>query len=111
MRSGYEHDGWDGEYYQSSLRNIAKFDFQQKTFMPYAGLVSQEGDLRKTVPYTGQDYDELTHTVVPGRWDHEHCYVCGFRIDEGFTYWENSDGLGVCDVCHDYIERTGLGKC
>jgi hypothetical protein len=48
------------------------------------------------------DADELD--LVQGRWDHEHCIVCYFRIEPGYTYWQNGDGLIVCDVCHQHVQ-------
>jgi len=55
--------------------------------------------------YTGGEFDADELDLVQGRWDHEHCIVCYFRIEPGYTYWQNGDGLIVCDVCDEHVHR------
>ena len=61
---------------------------------------------REEIEYTGQPYDEAKYELVRDRWDHYHCKVCDFRINAGYTYWENASGMLVCDVCHGYIQTV-----
>jgi len=107
MRSGDEHDGWEGEYYQRQLRQISDYNFVQKVFAPGPALVElhPSGKWRESRPFEGEKYDESKYKVVENQWDHEHCYVCDWRIDDDYSYWQNASRIILCDVCHEYIQE------
>jgi hypothetical protein len=101
---GGHHGGWEDEYYQRPLRALEDFEFVPKVFVagPAVSTPVRDG-LVETEPYVGQGYLPSKQRVVEGAWDHETCYVCEWRIDEGYSYWQNQMGVCVCEVCHDYI--------
>jgi len=108
MKSGWPDDGrdWDQEYYRIGLEQLVDRTFVQKTFAPAAALVAKKpvDGYRLEREYTGGEFDADEFELVQGRWDHDHCLVCYFRIEPGHTYWENGDGLIVCDVCHEHVQ-------
>jgi hypothetical protein len=53
-------------------------------------------------PYHGGPYNEEEYELVENLWDHEHCGVCHFSIEEGHSYWEDGEGAILCDACHDH---------
>jgi len=108
MRSGFDGLTWEGEYYTNSLDAIRDFSFVQREFATGPGLVSRSdgSGWKSAAPFTGQAYDASKFDVVDGAWDHDHCYVCEFRLDDGYSYWQNGDGVIVCDTCKDYIMTT-----
>ena len=105
MRSGQPITNWGDEYYQSSLTAIKNFEFTNHVFQDGPALVSRpDGSGWKSgTPYRGQEFDPAKADVVEGAWDHDHCYVCGWRLESGDSYWANRDGVTLCDVCHDYV--------
>jgi len=108
MRSGEPISNWDDEYYQTSLRAIEDFEFTNHVFQTGPALVSRpDGSGWKSgKPYRGQPYDPGQADVVEGSWNHDHCYVCGFRLEPGDSFWANRSGLTLCDVCHDYVDTN-----
>ena len=107
MRSGFEGNRWEDEYYQSSLRCVDDFSFVQHTFEPGPALVEKaHGTGHSETPFSGQAFDPDRYEVVQGAWDHDHCYVCEFRFEGGYTFWQNTRGIIVCDVCHEYVQST-----
>jgi hypothetical protein len=51
--------------------------------------------------FKGEAFDEAEFTKVEGYWDHEHCSVCWFDIEDGYTFWSNKGGVTLlCDECH-----------
>jgi hypothetical protein len=109
-RSGDRIDDYSDEYFQNSLQYIEDYVFVNKVFESSPGLVTMNESSTETKPYAGEEYDESIQKVVPDAWDHEHCYVCGWRIDDGYSYWQNAGGLVLCDECHHYVstdERQG----
>jgi hypothetical protein len=106
-RSGYDPASydWSDEYYQVSLREIQDRTFEQRTFLPGPALVARQSHdgYREEIEYTGQAYDPAAYELVEGRWDHQHCEVCRFKVKTDHTYWQNRAGTIVCDACYDYI--------
>ena len=50
-------------------------------------------------------------TVVPGGWDHEHCFICHAEIlpDDEELSFVNSDDRWVCAPCyHGYVAAQRL---
>jgi hypothetical protein len=77
--------------------------FVQLEFRPKAALLRKTlvNGLRNWTEYKGQPYDEAEFTMVEGYWDHEHCSVCWFKIEDGHSYWSNHRGVKLlCDECH-----------
>lgn len=108
MRSGFEGLTWGGEYYTNSLDALRDFTFVQRLFSTGPGLVSRSdgSGWKVTKPHDGKPFDATRFDVVEGAWDHEHCFVCEFKMTDGYSYWQNRDGVVVSDVCKEYIERT-----
>jgi hypothetical protein len=107
-RSGFDLTSynWPDEYYQVTLRTITDFAFTQRTFAPRSALVARHvrDGYREEVEYHGQPFDASQFELVEGRWDHEHCAVCRFRLEPGHSFWENTTGMLLCDVCHDHVQ-------
>ena len=110
MRSGYlpESYDWDTEYYQVTLRNLGDLNFTQSVFAPKPALVPRQkrSDGLLESEFNGQPFDPNEFELVPGRWDHQHCKSCLFRIVDGYSHWQNQTGTLLCDECHDYVVRT-----
>lgn len=96
---------WEDEYYQSGLANIGAKDFVNKAFEARPSLVRRHprDGWYEEREYKGGDYDADEFKLLPGGWDHEHCGVCGWRIEPGDSYWENSEQFILCDRCHAYV--------
>ena len=110
MRSGYPPESykWDEEYYQVTLRDLGDLNFVQSEFSPKPALVprkTRQDGLVET-EYNGQPFDSDEFELVARRWDHQHCKSCLFRIEEGYSHWQNETGVILCDECHDYVKRT-----
>lgn len=55
-------------------------------------------------PYHGQEYNQSKCRLEPGGWDHDHCFICTKRIEDGDPWWEPiaDSEIGLCDAC--YVE-------
>lgn len=105
-RTGEPIDDYSGEYYQSSLQFIEDYAFVNKVFVLGPALETSSQSCRQVEPYSGQSYkSDGTQRVVPDGWDHEHCYVCGWTIEPGDSYWENQGGIVLCDKCYDFVSK------
>ena len=83
-------------------------EFRQIVFHPLPALVHKnKGGFRA---YTGGEYDEEEYDVIDGMWDHEHCDICNFSIEEDYTYWVNSDNNILCDECYDHLVQYSKDK-
>jgi hypothetical protein len=63
--------------------------------------------------YDGKPYDETKFRLVPGGWDHEHCYICSAKVLAGAEWWVThpvnfEDEMGLCLECHDRLFVRGL---
>jgi hypothetical protein len=88
----------------AGFSGIKDRNFTSLEFHPKAALIKKEpvNGHRMWTEYKGQPFDETEFTKVEGYWDHEHCSVCWFKIEEGHTYWSNGRGVKLlCDECHD----------
>jgi hypothetical protein len=110
MNSGYPPESyrWNEEYYQVTLRDVGDLDFTQSVFTPKSALVPRQKrpDGLLEQEFNGQAFDPSEFDLVPGRWDHQNCKSCLFRIVEGHSHWQNRTGTLLCDECHDYVMRT-----
>lgn len=91
--------------------SFRRFRFVQKTFHPYACLLSKEPlneeGARLWEPYRGQPYDPDRFELMDDAWDHEHCDVCYAHVDDGMVYWSN-DGpeyVDLCTTCYPLVVR------
>lgn len=98
---------WQDDYYQSGcMSGITSMDFVNHVFVPTPSLKSRkpiDGGWFSEAQFCGQAYDPAAYDVVPGGWDHDHCGVCFWRIEEGDSYWKNSQGIILCDRCRDCV--------
>jgi hypothetical protein len=74
-------------------------------FRSYASLVAlepNEAGWIASCPYTGQDYDASKFRLQPGGWDHEHCFICMLKIQDGDPYWRSTsdDAFALCKGCY-----------
>jgi hypothetical protein len=110
MRSGYPPEScqWEDEYYQVTLRDLGDHNFTQSVFAPKPALVPRHprADGLLECEFNGQAFDRSEFELVPGRWDHQNCKSCLFRIEDGHSHWQNQTGTILCDECHDYVIRT-----
>jgi hypothetical protein len=82
---------------------VGKCRFARETFSPSPMLVATEPNDSGVVAwfrFTGQDYDPSRWRLVPGGWDHEHCFLCWKHIRDGDTYWSNT-GRSEIDLCEE----------
>ncbi|MBS1716850.1 MAG: hypothetical protein JSS72_03860 [Armatimonadetes bacterium] len=61
--------------------------------------------------YQGQLEPGATQYVVPGGWDHEHCFVCNVHIDEGKQYfWTEYYDTYCCVACYErWVLQRDMG--
>ena len=110
MRSGHP-SMMDYNYFAVRLEfdSIDDKEFRQIVFHSPSTLVNKmEGSSQA---YTGGEYDKEKFEVVDGMWDHEHCDICGFSIDENYTCWVNTDRVNIlCDECHDHFVQHNKAR-
>jgi hypothetical protein len=109
MKSGDFSVPRDGDYYRKEFADIVDRAFVQRTFASHAALVAKKpvNGHRMSADYQGQAYDELEFDLVEGMWDHDHCGLRGFKITDGFTYWENSGRVKLlCDACYEAFTKN-----
>ena len=109
MKSGDFSISRDAPYYRKAFAEIPDRRFEQRSFIPRAALVAKEPvdgwQMRKD--YHGEPYDAASFDLVEGMWDHEHCSVCWFRIENGNTYWENNGRVKLlCDACYEVFSKA-----
>src|ERR1700722_17646613 len=103
MKSGEPNYDRNEPAVTEAFSRIKNRDFIQIEFHPKAALVKREpmNGLRMWKEYKGEPFDEAEFTKVEGYWDHEHCSVCWFDIEDGHTYWSNKGGVTLlCDECY-----------
>ena len=108
MRSGDYSISYDDEFYRNEFARIMDRHFEQRSFSIRSALVSKQpvNGNRIIKDYHGGDYDKSIFDLVENMWDHEHCSVCYFKIKDGYTYWENKDGIILlCDACYEAFDR------
>ena len=113
MRSGFDPASydWASEYY-SDLADLEASAFIQRVFAAKPALVARapQSGHRVTEEYIGQPYDADQYDLVIAAWSHDHCRVCRFRLEAGFTYWETSDRAWIlCDECHAHVAQRTRG--
>jgi len=110
MRSG-DSSTMDYNYFSVRLEfdSIDDKEFRQMVFHPLPALVDKIN--RRWRAYMGGEYDKERFDVVDGMWNHEHCDICNFSVDENYTYWVNRDGNILCDECHDhFVQQNRNGQ-
>jgi hypothetical protein len=111
MRTGDPKLNRNDAYYNSRFAEIVDKIFTLETFHPYPALVSKVpvNGHRMWKPYYGGDYDKEQYDPVEGMWDHEHCSLCDFKIEDGHSYWTNGNRVRLlCDECHDFFIPEGV---
>lgn len=93
-----DSSGWKREV-------LEKCRFVHTTFSSSPMLEKVEPTATGFVPwfrYTGQDYDPAQWRLIPGGWNHEHCFLCLAHIVENDTYWRNTgkDEVELCEGCY-----------
>jgi hypothetical protein len=110
MRSGWPTEGrdWNSEYYRTGIEQLTDRNFSHFTFAPRPALRARMpmNGYRVEREYTGGDFSSEEWELIDGRWDHQHCTVCYFRIEPDHTYWSNGQGLIICDTCHEYVSTA-----
>ena len=101
-RSGHgDHRTRGNPYYEDDIPPaLASAAFTAKTFELRPALVAQDGT--SIQPHDGAPFDATQFRLDPTAWDHEHCDICNFCIDPGFSYWEGADGDVLCDDCYEH---------
>lgn len=56
-------------------------------------------------PYLGGEFDEIRFRLAPGGWDHEHCYLCWEKVEDGDEWWTAHPPnyempIGLCPSCY-----------
>ena len=106
--SSSEDRNWADEYYGERIRQVSDRAFIELRFEPQSALVARqsEGGYRHVRLYDGEPFDESRFELVDRAWDHEHCFVCGDRIEPGMVYWLNQDAQCFCRVCAVNLSQT-----
>jgi len=107
MRSGYDNYDhfWGNPYYDDNAIPLKGFTFAQYLFSAAPALVAlhPKNGSREWHEFTGQLFDPHEWRLEEQRWDHQHCRVCQFSIEEGMTYWSTEDERGIlCDACYEH---------
>ena len=89
MKSGDYSFSHENEYHRKEFSRISNRIFTQKTFSSQHALFAREAP-RFWREFRGEQYDPAKFELVRRGWDHEHCTICCFKIEDGFTYWENA---------------------
>jgi len=109
MKSGDYSVSRTGEEMAGAFAAIRDRHFEQRTFSARPALVARQliNGHRQSKDYHGGPYDASLYDMVPGMWDHDHCSVCFFRIEEGFTYWENHRRIILlCNACYEVFTKS-----
>jgi predicted nucleic acid-binding Zn ribbon protein len=82
--------------------------YAQITFAPKPSLITREPNAAgwyQEGRYDGGPYDSTKYRMVKGGWDHEHCFLCGKRIEKGDRWWAAlpPDTVGLCEECHQKV--------
>lgn len=94
------------------LAQFRRCRFVRRVFAPYASLRSVQplGDgegWHVSRPYHGEAFNPEEFELVEGGWDHEHCNLCGARIEGGDAYWPNEEKAGghvdLCQKCYPHV--------
>jgi hypothetical protein len=104
------------------LATFRRCTFDRRVFTPRSSLWAKRrldhGDLppdprnegqewHVSKPYSGQPFDPEEYELRDGDWDHEHCDVCWFKVEEGTSYWPNIDpDAGQVDLCEGCYPRV-----
>ena len=104
--SGDEHDQ---KVWRDALGDSPARDFTTRVFRPKPAMVKKElmNGHRMWTEYDPAKFSEEEYKLVPGMWDHEHCAICWATIQDGDTYWENSQKRILCSNCHAKFEAKG----
>ena len=117
----------ESEITPDQLATFRRCTFARRVFASYPSLWAKE-PLRSddpppdesvetpwhvSVPYRGQPFDPDESELRNGDWDHEHCDVCGFKVEDGTTYWPNvgpdAGQVDLCEACYPRImELLGI---
>ena len=84
-------------------------DFTLRVFSVKPAMVKKEpvNGHRMWTEYDSAKYSEADYDLVPGMWDHEHCAICFGKIQEGDTYFQNSQKHILCPSCYKKFQERG----
>ena len=99
----------DHDYYRKTFDEITDKRFYDCVFHSYAALVSKEpiNGQRMWKPYYGGHFDGEIYELIEDMWDHEHCSICSYKIEDGQSYWVNEKRVRIlCDECYEYYKSA-----
>ncbi len=110
MKSGHDHYNgiWGNPYYDNEAISLANLVFEHRVFVKGPALVARKAKDGWTTQkeYKGEPFDDSEWRLVEKGWDHQHCRVCQFSIEEGMTYWITQDEKFIlCDACHEHYSQ------
>ena len=106
MKSGDPTLSRNDDYSRGEFVRLRGHPFTQRTFHPQPALLAREpvNGHRLWQNYHGGPFDATQFELVEAMWDHEHCAVCFFSIQDGHTFWSDEGGVTLlCDACHDAL--------
>jgi hypothetical protein len=100
---------YDEQVWRDALGNAPARDFASRVFVSKPAMVKKEpvNGHRMWTEYDPAKFSEEEYEMVPGMWDHEHCRVCWQKIQEGDTYWQNSQRQILCPSCYETFQKNG----
>jgi hypothetical protein len=98
----YNHQEW-----RDALGDTPARDFRRRIFSCSPAMVKKQpvNGHRMWTEYDPATFSDAEYDIVPGMWDHEHCSVCGEKIQEGDTFWQNSQKLILCLTCYAKFQK------
>jgi hypothetical protein len=109
QRSGDRSLDREHDYYRQPFDEIIDKEFHNYSFHSYPALVSRKliNQHRMWKPYNGGQFDEEQFELVEGLWDHEHCSICNYKIENGHSYWANENRVQIlCDECYEHYKSA-----
>ena len=88
----------------AKLCKKSRWERQQWALSPV--LIEETDEGKVTSKYLGQEYDPEKAEYVENGWNHDHCVICGWVLDDAPDEEHNTGYTdGECWVCTECYER------
>jgi hypothetical protein len=98
----------DEELQRRREDDARRMRYARKTFTPKPSLIARKSNAEgwyQEMPYDGGPSDSKKYRMKKGGWDHQHCFLCGKRIEDGDPWWAAlpPNTVGLCEECHQRL--------
>ena len=89
--------------FKDIINSCCSRSWKKETWFPTPALIFTSGTVAK---FIGQDYDPAEATLDEKAWDHDHCEICGWKLNEKAGRnidYTDADENWLCSECYTQL--------